>query len=150
MIILFLNKAFNFFFVSRMNATPVPQSFLDQIRRIDEDPKRPAYLGLDTPYPEDKEYFANEDDNKMRIMVTIPGGLEQLSCLELAAKFGNESDILLRNGKIHFEVGKEKLSEIHKLRSVDNLFLNIADVEFDFEEHNSEGTLRFWEKTFTF
>jgi hypothetical protein len=133
-----------------MNAEPVPQSFLERIRRIDENPERPAYLGLDTPYPEEKQYFANEEENKMRIMVTIPGGLERLSCLELAAKFGNESDILLRNGKIHFEVGKEKLSEIHMLRSVDNLFLNIADVEFDFEEHNSEGILRCWQRTFTF
>ena len=123
-----------------MDPAPVPQSFLDRIRRIDEDPARLANFGLDTPYPEEEQYFADEEKNKLRIMVTIPGGLERLSCLELAAKFGNESDILLRNGKIHFEVGIDKLSEIHKLRSVDNLFLNIADLKFDFEKHNSEGT----------
>ena len=74
-----------------MDAEPVPQSFLDRIRRIDDTTSTAQYAGLDTPYPEEEEYFANELDDKMRIMVTIPGGLERLSCLELASKFGNES-----------------------------------------------------------
>ena len=127
-----------------MDAEPVPQSFLDRIRRIDDTTSTAQYAGLDTPYPEEEEYFANELDDKMRIMVTIPGGLERLSCLELASKFGNESDILLRNGKIHLELGKDKLAKIHKLRSVDNLYLNIADVHFDFEENDTEGNSSGW------
>ena len=52
-----------------------------------------------------------------------------LSAKEIAVKFP-ESDIKLRNGKIHFEASLDDLSKIHGLRSIDNLYCTLADVNF--------------------
>ena len=62
-------------------------------------------------------------------MATTPGGIEELSAKELAVKFPN-SDIKLRNGKLHFTASLSDLPKIHGLRSIDNLYCTIADAKF--------------------
>ena len=97
--------------------------------RVDTDPEKPPSLGLDRPY--DGNYYINESQ-ALRFIATMPGGLEEMSAKELEKKF--EGDIKIRQGKIHFEGSVECFSKMHTLRSVDNLALTIADVEFDWDQ----------------
>ena len=96
--------------------------------RVDIDPDKKPNLGLDRPY--DDDYFiADKKDTKLRFVATMAGGLEPLSAKELEIRF--PSDIRLRAGKVHFEAELSDLKKMHCLRSVDNLSVTLADVEFD-------------------
>ena len=96
--------------------------------RVDIDPEKKPNLGLDRPY--DGDYFINDrNDSKLRFVATMAGGLEPLSAKELEIRF--DSDIKLRAGKVHFEAELCDLKKMHCLRSVDNLSVTLADVEFD-------------------
>ena len=96
--------------------------------RVDIDPDKKPNLGLDRPY--DGDYFISDrKDSKLRFVATMAGGLEPLSAKELEIRF--DSDIKLRAGKVHFETKLSDLKKMHCLRSVDNLSVTLADVEFD-------------------
>ena len=43
------------------------------------------------------------------------------------------SDIKLRNGKLHFTASVDEFPRVHGLRSIDNLYCTIADVKFKWD-----------------
>ena len=68
----------------------------------------------------------------------ISGGLEVMAAKELLNRF--PTDVRLRQGKMHFEASLEDLRYMHTLRSIDNLYITLADMEIDWNEE-VEGNL---------
>ena len=114
------------------------------VTRVDLAPGSNPHQGLDRPYLDEPEYLIGQNDT-FRFMASVPGGLEEMSAKEIQHRFSG--NILLRQGKLHFEASLDELQNMHTLRSVDNIFITLADVAYDWNENNSEGKL-FWTASF--
>ena len=121
----------------RMDAPDKIAANIGIVSRVDVGQDRSGGLGLDRPYNDN--YVIGDNNAAHRFMATVPGGIEEMSGKELQNRFSG--DIKLRLGKVHFEASIDKLQEVHTLRSIDNLFLTIADVAFNWAENNTEGYL---------
>ncbi|NWR46417.1 THUM3 protein, partial [Regulus satrapa] len=76
------------------------------------------------------------------IGATVPTGFEQTAAEEVQEKLGSASRISKDRGKIYFEVPARSLPQVHRLRSVDNLFVVVQEFkEYQFKE-NKEDALK--------
>ena len=62
-----------------------------------------------------------------------------MAAKELLNRF--PTDVRLRQGKMHFEATLDDLRNLHTLRSIDNLYITLADMEIDWNEE-VEGNLK--------
>ncbi|NXI85244.1 THUM3 protein, partial [Rhipidura dahli] len=76
------------------------------------------------------------------IGATVPTGFEQTAAEEVQEKLGSASRISRDRGKIYFEVPARSLPQVHRLRSVDNLFVVVQEFkDYQFRE-NKEDALK--------
>ncbi|NXQ42490.1 THUM3 protein, partial [Catharus fuscescens] len=76
------------------------------------------------------------------IGATVPTGFEHTAAEEVREKLGSASRISRDRGKIYFEVPARSLPQVHRLRSVDNLFVVVQEFkDYQFEE-NKEDALK--------
>ncbi|XP_053933020.1 tRNA (guanine(6)-N2)-methyltransferase THUMP3 isoform X2 [Cuculus canorus] len=76
------------------------------------------------------------------IGATVPTGFEQTAAAEVQEKLGSASSISRDRGKIYFEVPARSLPQVHRLRSVDNLFVVVQEFkDYQFKE-NKEDALK--------
>ncbi|NXT68227.1 THUM3 protein, partial [Chaetops frenatus] len=76
------------------------------------------------------------------IGATVPTGFEQTAAEEVQEKLGSASRISRDRGKIYFEVPARSLLQVHRLRSVDNLFVVVQEFkDYQFKE-SKEDTLK--------
>uniref|UniRef100_A0A8C3JAQ0 THUMP domain containing 3 n=1 Tax=Calidris pygmaea TaxID=425635 RepID=A0A8C3JAQ0_9CHAR len=76
------------------------------------------------------------------IGATVPTGFEQTAADEVQEKLGSASRISKDRGKIYFEVPAQSLPQVHRLRSVDNLFVVVQEFkDYQFKE-NKEDALK--------
>ncbi|NWZ38623.1 THUM3 protein, partial [Brachypodius atriceps] len=74
------------------------------------------------------------------IGATVPTGFEQTAAEEVQEKLGSASRISRDRGKIYFGVPARSLPEVHRLRSVDNLFVVVQEFkDYQFKESKEEA-----------
>ncbi|KAI1234591.1 hypothetical protein IHE44_0003651, partial [Lamprotornis superbus] len=74
------------------------------------------------------------------IGATVPTGFEQTAAEEVREKLGSASRISRDRGKIYFEVPARSLPQVHRLRSVDNLFVVVQEFkDYQFEEKKEDA-----------
>ncbi|CAM4583316.1 unnamed protein product [Lepidochelys olivacea] len=106
-----------------------------------------AEVNLDnTPKPLTENLESDPSSSLKDIVVTIgatvPTGFELTAADEVKEKLGSQSRISKDRGKIYFEISVEKLSQVHRLRSVDNLFVVVQEfTDYQFKE-TKEDTLK--------
>ncbi|NWT72165.1 THUM3 protein, partial [Prunella himalayana] len=86
---------------------------------------------------------AQEDEGLAAVIgATVPTGFEQTAAEEVQEKLGSASRISRDRGKIYFEVPARSLPQVHRLRSVDNLFVVVQEFkDYQFKE-NKEDALK--------
>ncbi|XP_051483566.1 tRNA (guanine(6)-N2)-methyltransferase THUMP3 isoform X2 [Apus apus] len=73
---------------------------------------------------------------------TVPTGFELTAAEEVQEKLGSAARISRDRGKIYFEVPARSLPQVHRLRSVDNLFVVVQEFkDYPFKE-NKEDALK--------
>ncbi|XP_028821086.1 THUMP domain-containing protein 3-like isoform X1 [Denticeps clupeoides] len=76
------------------------------------------------------------------IGATVPTGFEPTAAEEVGEKIGAEARIGKDRGRIYFRIGADKLPLVHRLRSVDNLFVVVAEYNnYQFKESKEETLL---------
>ncbi|XP_063797337.1 tRNA (guanine(6)-N2)-methyltransferase THUMP3 [Pseudophryne corroboree] len=79
------------------------------------------------------------------IGATVPTGFEFTAAAEVEEKLGCRCKISKDRGKIYFDINTDILAEVHRLRSVDNLFVVVQEfTDFPFKE-SKEDALRDFE-----
>ncbi|NXS96057.1 THUM3 protein, partial [Jacana jacana] len=74
------------------------------------------------------------------IGATVPTGFEQTAAEEVQEKLGSVSRISKDRGKIYFEVPAQNLPQVHRLRSVDNLFVVVQEFkDYRFKETKEDA-----------
>uniref|UniRef100_A0A8C9F4B1 THUMP domain-containing protein n=1 Tax=Pavo cristatus TaxID=9049 RepID=A0A8C9F4B1_PAVCR len=74
------------------------------------------------------------------IGATVPTGFEVTAAAEVQEKLGSASRISRDRGKIYFEVPARSLPEVHRLRSVDNLFVVVQEFkDYQFKETKEDA-----------
>ncbi|NXR08933.1 THUM3 protein, partial [Semnornis frantzii] len=70
-----------------------------------------------------------EEGSKLAAVIgaTVPTGFELTAAAEVQEKLGSASRISRDRGKIYFEVPAGSLPQVHRLRSVDNLFVVVQE-----------------------
>lgn len=69
------------------------------------------------------------------IGATVPTGFESMAAEEVKEKLGYVSKISKDRGKIYFDISVENLSQVHLLRSVDNLFVIVQEfTDYQFKD----------------
>ncbi|XP_065543601.1 tRNA (guanine(6)-N2)-methyltransferase THUMP3 [Lathamus discolor] len=69
------------------------------------------------------------------IGATVPTGFELLAAEEVQEKLGSVCRVSRDRGKIYFEVPAQGLPQVHRLRSVDNLFVVVQEFkDYQFKE----------------
>ncbi|NXS61544.1 THUM3 protein, partial [Brachypteracias leptosomus] len=76
------------------------------------------------------------------IGATVPTGFEQTAAEEVQEKLGSASRISRERGKIYFEVPARSLPQVHRLRSVDNLFVVVQEFKDYQFKGNKEDALK--------
>jgi hypothetical protein len=107
------------------------------VSRVDVGADNNPTFGWDVPYREDPDYRLDGTREKIRFMVSLPGGMEELSVLEVKNQFSGP--IKLRAGKLHLETTIDRLQDLHTLRSIDKINLCIADIPMDWESYENMG-----------
>ncbi|NWI61971.1 THUM3 protein, partial [Todus mexicanus] len=76
------------------------------------------------------------------IGATVPTGFELTAAEEVQEKLGSASRVSRDRGKIYFAVPARSLPQVHRLRSVDNLFVVVQEFkDYQFKE-NKEDALK--------
>ncbi|CAI9623892.1 unnamed protein product [Staurois parvus] len=89
-------------------------------------------VGLDDPVPCD---VAPSESSLVTIGATVPTGFEFTAAAEVEEKLGCQCKISKDRGKIYFQIGMDGLAQVHRLRSVDNLFVIVQEFsDFPFKE----------------
>nr|XP_061788728.1 tRNA (guanine(6)-N2)-methyltransferase THUMP3-like [Nerophis lumbriciformis] len=84
---------------------------------------------------------SNESTVTVTIGATVPTGFEHTAAEEIYEKIGVEARISKGRGRIYFPVATDNLSQVHLLRSVDNLFVVVEEFDnYQFKE-SKEDTL---------
>ncbi|XP_053576749.1 tRNA (guanine(6)-N2)-methyltransferase THUMP3 [Bombina bombina] len=100
-------------------------------------------------------HVESPDEEPVTIGATVPTGFEFTAAEEVEEKLGCQCKISKDRGKIYFQIKKEKLSEVHHLKSVDNLFVIVQEfTDFPFKDIKEEALKDFqdlaaklrWEK----
>ncbi|CAH2312144.1 THUMP domain-containing 3 [Pelobates cultripes] len=79
--------------------------------------------------------IANLDSISITIGATVPTGFELTAAAEVQEKLGCVCKISKDRGKIYFEIKQDSLGQVHRLRSVDNLFVIVQEFsDFPFKE----------------
>ncbi|KAM4654154.1 tRNA (guanine(6)-N(2))-methyltransferase THUMP3 isoform 1-T1 [Amazona ochrocephala] len=74
------------------------------------------------------------------IGATVPTGFEPLAAEEVQEKLGSASRISRDRGKIYFEIPAQALPQVHRLRSVDNLFVVVQEFkDYQFKETKEDA-----------
>ncbi|XP_033922282.1 tRNA (guanine(6)-N2)-methyltransferase THUMP3 isoform X2 [Melopsittacus undulatus] len=74
------------------------------------------------------------------IGATVPTGFELMAAEEVQEKLGSASRISRDRGKIYFEVPAQALPQVHRLRSVDNLFVVVQEFkDYQFKETKEDA-----------
>ncbi|NWX88022.1 THUM3 protein, partial [Nothoprocta pentlandii] len=74
------------------------------------------------------------------IGATVPTGFELTAAAEVEEKLGARAGVSRDRGKIYFGVAPERLPQVHRLRSVDNLFVVVQEFkDFHFKESKEEA-----------
>lgn len=72
---------------------------------------------------------------RVTIGATVPTGFEQAAADEVREKLRSSCKISKDRGKIYFDISVESLAQVHRLRSVDNLFVVVQELkDFKFKE----------------
>ncbi|XP_059519437.1 tRNA (guanine(6)-N2)-methyltransferase THUMP3 isoform X3 [Myotis daubentonii] len=72
---------------------------------------------------------------RVTIGATVPTGFEQVAADEVREKLRSSCKISKDRGKIYFDISVESLAQVHRLRSVDNLFVVVQELkDFQFKE----------------
>lgn len=80
-----------------------------------------------------------EDHISVTIGATVPTGFEVTAAEEVKEKIGVDARISKDRGRIYFPVTTDKLFQVHLLRSVDNLFVVVAEYNhYQFKESKEE------------
>nr|XP_006132876.1 THUMP domain-containing protein 3 [Pelodiscus sinensis]XP_006132877.1 THUMP domain-containing protein 3 [Pelodiscus sinensis]XP_006132878.1 THUMP domain-containing protein 3 [Pelodiscus sinensis]XP_006132879.1 THUMP domain-containing protein 3 [Pelodiscus sinensis] len=88
----------------------------------------------------DSDLHSSLKDTVVTIGATVPTGFEFTAADEVKEKLGSQSRISKDRGKIYFEISVEKLSQVHRLRSVDNLFVVVQEfTEYQFKETKEDA-----------
>lgn len=73
------------------------------------------------------------------IGATVPTGFEHTAAEEVKEKIGADARISKDRGRIYFPITTDKLFQVHLLRSVDNLFVVVAEYDhYQFRESKEE------------
>ncbi|XP_068550118.1 tRNA (guanine(6)-N2)-methyltransferase THUMP3 [Anas acuta] len=74
------------------------------------------------------------------IGATVPTGFEATAAAEVQEKLGSASRVSRDRGKIYFSVPARCLPQVHRLRSVDNLFVVVQEFrDYQFKETKEEA-----------
>ncbi|NXU53603.1 THUM3 protein, partial [Turnix velox] len=74
------------------------------------------------------------------IGATVPTGFELTAAEEVQEKLGSASRVSRDRGKIYFEISARCLPQVHRLRSVDNLFVVVQEFrDFQFAEKKEDA-----------
>ncbi|XP_062441776.1 tRNA (guanine(6)-N2)-methyltransferase THUMP3 [Rhea pennata] len=74
------------------------------------------------------------------IGATVPTGFELTAAAEVREKLGSEAAVSKDRGKIYFGIAAEKLAQVHRLRSVDNLFVVVQEFkDYQFKESKEDA-----------
>ncbi|NXE53809.1 THUM3 protein, partial [Casuarius casuarius] len=74
------------------------------------------------------------------IGATVPTGFELTAAEEVREKLGSQCAVSKDRGKIYFEIAAENLSQVHRLRSVDNLFVVVQEFkDYQFKESKEDA-----------
>ncbi|KAM8757932.1 tRNA (guanine(6)-N(2))-methyltransferase THUMP3 isoform 1-T3 [Acanthopagrus schlegelii] len=103
--------------------------------------------GAAEPSPETVEPSNSSTDNdatpgdiiSVTIGATVPTGFEHTAAEEVKEKIGVDSRISKDRGRIYFPITTDKLFQVHRLRSVDNLFVVVEEYDnYQFKESKEE------------
>uniref|UniRef100_A0A1A8P9Z5 THUMP domain containing 3 n=1 Tax=Nothobranchius pienaari TaxID=704102 RepID=A0A1A8P9Z5_9TELE len=73
------------------------------------------------------------------IGATVPTGFEHTAAEEVQEKIGVDARIRKDRGRIYFPISTDKLFQVHRLRSVDNLFVVVEEYDhYQFKESKEE------------
>ncbi|XP_055770996.1 THUMP domain-containing protein 3 [Salvelinus fontinalis] len=73
------------------------------------------------------------------IGATVPTGFENTAAEEVQEKIGADATISKDRGRIYFQITTDKLSQVHNLRSVDNLFVVVEEYDnYQFKDSKEE------------
>ncbi|KAM4740908.1 tRNA (guanine(6)-N(2))-methyltransferase THUMP3 isoform 1-T2 [Anableps anableps] len=76
---------------------------------------------------------------RVTIGATVPTGFEHTAAEEVKEKIGVDARISKDRGRIYFPITTDKLFHVHLLRSVDNLFVVVANYDhYQFKESKEE------------
>uniref|UniRef100_A0A3P9LXM7 THUMP domain containing 3 n=1 Tax=Oryzias latipes TaxID=8090 RepID=A0A3P9LXM7_ORYLA len=87
-------------------------------------------------------------DSELTVTIgaTVPTGFEHTAAEEVQEKIGVDARISRDRGRIYFPVTTDKLSEVHHLRSVDNLFVVVKEYDqYHFKESKEETLMELQE-----
>uniref|UniRef100_A0A8C8DUT0 THUMP domain containing 3 n=1 Tax=Oryzias sinensis TaxID=183150 RepID=A0A8C8DUT0_9TELE len=87
-------------------------------------------------------------DSELTVTIgaTVPTGFEHTAAEEVQEKIGVDARISRDRGRIYFPVTTDKLSEVHHLRSVDNLFVVVKEYDqYQFKESKEETLMELQE-----
>ncbi|NXN92908.1 THUM3 protein, partial [Rhinopomastus cyanomelas] len=74
------------------------------------------------------------------IGATVPTGFELTAAAEVQEKLGSVSSVSRDRGKIYFEVPARSLPQVHRLRSVDNLFVVVQEFsDYQFKDSKEDA-----------
>ncbi|KAM4652888.1 tRNA (guanine(6)-N(2))-methyltransferase THUMP3 [Discoglossus pictus] len=90
----------------------------------------------------DPEYLPSTDEALVTIGATVPTGFEATAADEVKEKLGCACKISKDRGKIYFEITKDRLAEVHRLRSVDNLFVIVQEFTNFYFNESKEAALK--------
>ncbi|XP_069592311.1 tRNA (guanine(6)-N2)-methyltransferase THUMP3 isoform X1 [Ranitomeya imitator] len=87
---------------------------------------------LDDPAASDA---ASSAISLVTVGATVPTGFEFTAAAEVEEKLGRPCRISKDRGKIYFDIGLDALAQVHRLRSVDNLFVVVQEfTDFPFKD----------------
>ncbi|XP_070693488.1 tRNA (guanine(6)-N2)-methyltransferase THUMP3 [Pempheris klunzingeri] len=96
-----------------------------------------AEPGPDTETPSSSS--STGDIITVTIGATVPTGFEHTAAEEVKEKIGVDARISKDRGRIYFPITTDKLSQVHLLRSVDNLFVVVEEYDhYQFKESKEE------------
>ncbi|KAM4022719.1 tRNA (guanine(6)-N(2))-methyltransferase THUMP3 isoform 2-T6 [Anomaloglossus baeobatrachus] len=91
-----------------------------------------AEVTLDDPGASDT---TSTQSSLVTVGATVPTGFEFTAAAEVEEKLGCTCKISKDRGKIYFDIGLDTLGQVHRLRSVDNLFVVVQEfTDFPFKE----------------
>nr|XP_033782483.1 THUMP domain-containing protein 3 [Geotrypetes seraphini] len=79
--------------------------------------------------------MSDGEESAVTVGATVPTGFEFTAAAEVKEKLGSSCKISKDRGKIYFDIAVDSLSQVHRLRSVDNLFVVVQEfADYEFKE----------------